>query len=161
MEANYGLEDDDIDLLKAKNSAGMEVSNGTNDKYREMIEFLENNDPTTKSYYEKACEYISKGYKLTSLYTYVGYNDFSTFYRNFKKYISNTYINLYRINDLYDYFYGKMAYSTGQINDFKLTYINEKGLVLSIPDIINPECTLDYVHHEKLFNKSKFPIDKY
>lgn len=58
VEANYGLEDDDIDLLKAKNSAGMEVSNGTNDKYREMIEFLENNDPTTKSYYEKACEYI-------------------------------------------------------------------------------------------------------
>ena len=34
---------------------------------------------------EKACEYISKGYKLTSLYTHVGYNDFSTFYRNFKK----------------------------------------------------------------------------
>lgn len=58
VEANYGLEDDDIDLLNAKNSAGMEVSNGTNDKYREMIEFLENNDPTTKSYYEKACEYI-------------------------------------------------------------------------------------------------------
>lgn len=58
VEANYGLEDDDIDLLKAKNSVGMEVSNGTNDKYREMIEFLENNDPTTKSYYEKACEYI-------------------------------------------------------------------------------------------------------
>ena len=34
---------------------------------------------------EKACEYISKGYKLTSLYPHVGYNDFSTFYRNFKK----------------------------------------------------------------------------
>jgi len=72
---------------------------------------------------------------------------------NVLKYISNTYINLYRINDMYDYYYGKMSYSTGQINDFKLTYIKENGLVLSIPDIINPECTLDYTHHEKVFNK--------
>ena len=36
---------------------------------------------------EKACEYIEKNYKLTTLYPYVGYNDFSTFYRNFKKYV--------------------------------------------------------------------------
>jgi len=74
---------------------------------------------------------------------------------NVLKYISNTYINLYRINDVYDYYYGKMAYSTSQINDFKLTYINENGLVLSIPDIISPESTLNYVHHEKVFNKFK------
>lgn len=72
---------------------------------------------------------------------------------NVLKYISNTYINLYRINDIYDYFYGKMAYSTSQIDDFKLTYIKNNGFVLSLPDIGNPECTLDYVHHEKVFNK--------
>ena len=54
---------------------------------------------------------------------------------------------------MYDYYYGKMAYSTGQINDFKLTYIKSNGFVLSIPDIVNPECTLDYTHHEKVFNK--------
>ncbi len=71
---------------------------------------------------------------------------------NVLKYISNTYINLYRINDLYDYFYGKMAYSTKQINDFKLNYVSSYGFVLSIPDTINPECTLDYVHHEKVFD---------
>ena len=69
------------------------------------------------------------------------------------KYISNTYINLYRINDLYDYFYEKMAYSTKQINEFKLTYIKDNGFVLSTPTVVNPECTLDYVHHEKVFNK--------
>lgn len=72
---------------------------------------------------------------------------------NVLKYISNTYINLYRINDMYDYYYGKMAYSTSQINDFKLTYIKENGFVLSIPDIVNPECTLDYIHYGKVFNK--------
>lgn len=68
------------------------------------------------------------------------------------KYISNTYINLYRIDDIYDYFYGELAYSTGQINDFKLTYIKDNGFVLSYPDSYNPECTLDYVHHNMLFD---------
>ena len=72
---------------------------------------------------------------------------------NVLKYISNTYINLYRINDMYDYYYGKMAYSTSQINDFKLTYIKDNGFVLSMPDIVNPECTLDYIHYGKVFNK--------
>ena len=72
---------------------------------------------------------------------------------NVLKYISNTYINLYRINDIYDYFYSKMAYSTGQINDFKLTYISDTGFALSIPDIQNPEGTLDYEHHAKIFDK--------
>ena len=66
------------------------------------------------------------------------------------KYISNTYINLYRLDDLYDYFYGRLAYSTGQINDFKLTYVMGNSLVLSIPTLMNPACTLDYVHHEKI-----------
>ncbi len=72
---------------------------------------------------------------------------------NVLKYISNTYINLYRINDLYDYFYGKMAYSTKQISDFKLTYTGEDGFVMSLPDIQNPECVFDYLHHEKVFDK--------
>ncbi len=69
------------------------------------------------------------------------------------KYISNTYINLYHAKNLYDYFYGKVAYSTGAIDDFKLTYIKDNGFVLSHPTYYNPECTLDYVHHERLFNK--------
>ena len=68
------------------------------------------------------------------------------------KYISNTYVNLYRIDDIYDYFYGELTYRTSLIDDFKLTYIKGNGFVVSYPDIYNPECTLDYKHHEKLFN---------
>lgn len=71
---------------------------------------------------------------------------------NVLKYISNSYINLYRIDDVYDYFYGELAYSTGQINDFKLTYIKDNGFVLSYPSTQTPECTLDYVHHQMLFD---------
>lgn len=71
---------------------------------------------------------------------------------NVLKYISNTYINLYRLDDLYDYFYGDLAYSTKALDDFKLTYIKGNGFVLSYPDVYNPECTLDYKHHPKLFD---------
>lgn len=69
---------------------------------------------------------------------------------NVLKYISNTYINLYKLDNVYDYFYNKLAYSTKQINDFKLNYIKNNGFVMSIPNLANPECTLDYVHHEKI-----------
>lgn len=72
---------------------------------------------------------------------------------NVLKYISNSYITLYRINDLYDYFHGKMAYSTGQIRDFKLTYLSENGFVLSIPEYDNPKTTGEYKHHKLTFDK--------
>lgn len=62
------------------------------------------------------------------------------------KYISNTYVNLYRLDDIYDYYFSDMAYSTDAIDSFKLTYIKKDGFVLSWPNIYNPECTLDYVH---------------
>lgn len=62
------------------------------------------------------------------------------------KYISNTYVNLYRLDDVYDYYFSDMAYSTDAIDSFKLTYIKKDGFVLSWPNIYNPECTLDYVH---------------
>ena len=68
------------------------------------------------------------------------------------KYISNSYINLYRIDNIYDYFYGNLAYSTRDIDDFSLTYIKGNGFVVSYPDTYNPECTLGYKHHEMLFN---------
>ena len=69
------------------------------------------------------------------------------------RYISNTFVNLYRLDDYYDYFFTEMAYSTKQIDCFKLTYIKGDGFVLSMPDIYNPECTLDYKHHRLVFDK--------
>lgn len=72
---------------------------------------------------------------------------------NVLKYISNTYVSLYRIDDVYDYFYGHLANNTGLIDEFKLSYIKDKGFVVSYPTESNPDVTFDYVHHEKLFNK--------
>lgn len=69
------------------------------------------------------------------------------------KYISNSFVNLYRLDDYYDYFYGEMAYSTKDIDDFNLTYIKDNGFVLNYPDLYNPEMTLDYVHHHMIYEE--------
>lgn len=68
------------------------------------------------------------------------------------KYISNTYVNLYRLDNLYDYFHGELGYTTKTMNDFTLTYIKDNGFVLSYPNLYNPECTLEYKHHSMVFN---------
>lgn len=72
---------------------------------------------------------------------------------NALRYISNTYITLYRIDDIYDYFHGHMAYSTGQIKYFKLSYLSEEGFVLSVPNTLNPLKVQDYKHHKLVFDK--------
>jgi len=68
------------------------------------------------------------------------------------KYISNSFVNLYRLDEYYDYFFGEMPYSTKVINEFKLTYIKDNGFVLSYPSIRNPKTTEDYSHHKMLFD---------
>ena len=112
-----------------------------NDIYNEMKDIVKKDYIFTKLSVSRldAIKYFKKDNKFDKV--------------NVLKYISNTYINLYRINDIYDYFYDKMAYSTGQITDFKLTYIPDAGIVLSIPDTNNPEIVYDYEHHEKIFNE--------
>lgn len=68
------------------------------------------------------------------------------------KYISNSFVNLYRLDEYYDYFFGVMPYNTKVIDDFKLTYIKDNGFVLSYPSIRNPKYTEDYSHHTMLFD---------
>lgn len=69
------------------------------------------------------------------------------------KYISNTYVNMYNLDGIYDYFYGDIAYSTGVLDEFKLEVVNDFGFVINFPDVYVPEMTLDYVHHKMLFDK--------
>ncbi len=71
---------------------------------------------------------------------------------NVLKYISNTYVNLYRLDEYYDYFFGEMPPSTKVLDDFKLTYIDKNGFVLSYPTVRNPKTTEDYSHHKMLFD---------
>lgn len=69
------------------------------------------------------------------------------------RYVSNTYITLYKIGGFHDYLYGELAYSSGQIDSFKLTYIDENGFVLSLPTLENPRITKNFKNHKLLFDK--------
>lgn len=69
------------------------------------------------------------------------------------KYMTNRYIDLYNLDGIYDYFFTEMAFSTGQIDSFKFSYIKDDGFVLTYPDLYNPEVTLEYRHHKILFDK--------
>lgn len=58
VEANYGLEDDEVDVMKTNNDIGVVPSNGTTEWYDELIKFIESNDPASEGYYETACKYM-------------------------------------------------------------------------------------------------------
>lgn len=122
---------------------------------------LENKEITEnklKKVEEKMYEIVNTDYKFVKLN--VSRRDAIQYFKNKHqmdkvkvfKYISNTFINLYRLDDYYDYFFSNMPYSTKVLDDFKLTYINKSGFVLSYPSVENPKYTKDYSHHEKLFN---------
>lgn len=67
------------------------------------------------------------------------------------KYTTNTFITLYKLGDLYDYFYSQMPPSTAVLSYYDLAYINEKGFVLQYPTIYNPKKIREYIHHPGLF----------
>lgn len=74
---------------------------------------------------------------------------------NVLKYSINTNVNLYRLNDNYDYFFSYLPVSTKVLKDFKLTYIDENSFILRYPNIYYMNKIPVYKHHEKLFNEFK------
>lgn len=125
--------------------------------YCEIIN-QEVNKEIIKKIEDKMLEIVKQDYNFVKLS--VSRKDAMQFFRKKKqfdkvdvfKYISNTYINLYRLDEYYDYFFSEMPYSTKVLDDFKLTYIKDNGFVLSYPSVNNPKTTDDYSHHKMLFD---------
>lgn len=69
---------------------------------------------------------------------------------NILKYNTNTNINLYKLDNIYDYFYNNLPISTGYIKDYKIDIIDDNSFVLSFPSIYSGK--IEYKHHEKLFD---------
>lgn len=61
-------------------------------------------------------------------------------------------VNIYRLENYIDYYYGYMVYSTGYIDKFSLTRYKD-GIVLVIPKKENPETAEEFVPEEKIFNE--------
>ncbi|WP_407462214.1 hypothetical protein, partial [Methanobrevibacter sp.] len=49
------------------------------------------------------------------------------------KYITSTHLTLYKLGEMYDYFYSLMPMSTGVLKDFDLTYVKGNGFTLRFP----------------------------
>ncbi len=69
---------------------------------------------------------------------------------NVLKYISNSYVTLYRLDDHYDYFFSKLAHSTKDITSYKLTYVNKNMFIISTPSVEHPDEVLPYKNVPKI-----------
>ncbi len=67
------------------------------------------------------------------------------------KYNTNTYVTLYRLGNLYNYFYTMMPSATSKIKDFDLTFVNERGLVLRFPTVYINDQIKKYEEHPNMF----------
>ena len=120
------------------------ITKGDLDKVsREMKEIVKRNLPIQKNLVNRleAIEY----YKSTKSYDKV----------NVLKYSVNTNVNLYRLMDIYNYFFSYLPVSTGALKEFKLTYIDQNSFVLRYPNIYYLNKIPVYKHHDKLFNEFK------
>lgn len=70
-------------------------------------------------------------------------------------YNTNSYITLYRLGNLYNYFYSLMPPSTGKLKEFDLTYIKDNGFVLRFPTIYINDRIKEYEHHPNMFKVFK------
>lgn len=67
------------------------------------------------------------------------------------KYMTNTYVHLYKMGNMYNYIFSKMPSETSCLGEFKLTYLSNDNFVLQFPTIYINDKIKNYVHHEKLF----------
>ncbi len=67
------------------------------------------------------------------------------------KHLKTSYVNLYKLEDRYDYFYGSMGYSTGILKYFDVIYY-EPGFILRSPVSSNPTEIPPFIENKKLFN---------
>ena len=114
--------------------------NKTNLILNRMREIVNNNMPIEKL--------TANRLKTMQYYNYVNMKD----KEELLKYISNTYITIYKLDNIYDYMFGEMVLSTGYIKEFNLEYIKDNGCVLMFPFIFGDNKLTKYIHHNKLFD---------
>ena len=68
------------------------------------------------------------------------------------KYNTDNYITLYRLGNIYNYFYNLMPLSTGCLKDFDLTYIKGNGFTLRFPTVYINDKIAKYKHHQNMLD---------
>ncbi|MCQ2208395.1 MAG: CotH kinase family protein [Paludibacteraceae bacterium] len=75
IKANYGLDEDEIDLIALSDQMGITATKGTLDSYNELVKFLETEDSKTEAFYDGACRRIDMD-------EYIDYQVFEQFVAN-------------------------------------------------------------------------------
>jgi len=68
------------------------------------------------------------------------------------KYNTNTYVTLYKLADMYNFFFSQMPVSTSVFTSFDLKYLNSNGFVLLFPTVYMGDVIKEYQHHSKVFD---------
>lgn len=71
------------------------------------------------------------------------------------RYISNSTISLYRLDDSLDYFYGVLPCKTGYINNFNLKYIDDNKVILLPPISYESDEKLKFEKNDKIIDEIK------
>ena len=72
-------------------------------------------------------------------------------------YTTDSYVTLYKLDNIYDYFYGKMPINTSYLDKFHLTYIGKRDFVLQFPTPTSNGIIPEFSPHESTtsaFNKN-------
>lgn len=68
------------------------------------------------------------------------------------KYSTNTYITLYKLDNMYDFYFSNLPYSTKILDKFDLSQEGENGFVLTFPTSFEPNIVPSYRPRKGLFN---------
>ena len=71
------------------------------------------------------------------------------------RYNTNSYVTLYKLANIYDFYFSEMPPSTKVIDRFDIEYLNNHGFILLYPSAYNPDKIKKYVHHPQLFDTFK------
>ncbi len=91
--------------------------------------------------------------RLEAMKYFENNNDFAK--AGVMNYNTDNYITLYRLGNMYNYFYSPMPPSTELVKDFDLTYIKDNGLILRFPTVYIKDKIKKYEHHPNMFEVFK------
>lgn len=74
---------------------------------------------------------------------------------NLLKYNTNTFITLYKLGNMYNFFFSLMPINTRCLERFDLKYLNEDGFVLLYQTIYMKDEIKNYTHHSMIFDVFK------
>lgn len=58
LKANYGIDEDEVDLITVSDQKGVGVSKGTITAYNELVQYLTTKDDQTQEFYDWACKHM-------------------------------------------------------------------------------------------------------